>query len=97
MSVKENPDKKKMLKKFLSDQINDTKNAIIFLLQVLIHHIFTFKLRLLYEMKQKVRLSKTVCVRFSIFESVLFLLIFLIFSTKFMDSLTLERHNFFQN
>ena len=40
-----------MLKKFPSDEINGT-NA---------HHSFTFNLRFLYELKHKIRLSKTVC------------------------------------
>ena len=49
-----------MLKKFLSDRINGTKNALFFLLQAPTHHSFTFNLRFLYELKQKVRLSKIV-------------------------------------
>ena len=50
-----------MLKKFLSDKINGTKNALFFLLRATTHHSFTFNLRFLYEVKHKVRLSKTVC------------------------------------
>ena len=50
-----------MLKKFSSDKINGTKNALFFLSRVPTHHSFTFNLRFLYELKHKVRLSKTVC------------------------------------
>ena len=50
-----------MLKKFSSDKINGTKNALFFLSRALTHHSFTFNLRFLYELKPKVRLSKTVC------------------------------------
>ena len=50
-----------MLKKFSSDKINGTKNAIFFLSRAPTHHSFTFNLRFLYELKHKVRLSKTVC------------------------------------
>ena len=49
-----------MLKKIPSDKINGTKNALSFLSQALTHHSFTFNLRFLYELKHKVRLSKTV-------------------------------------
>ena len=50
-----------MLKKFPSEKINGTKNALFFLSRVPIHHSFTFNLRFLYELKHKVRLSNTVC------------------------------------
>ena len=50
-----------MSKKFPSDKINGTKNAPFFLSPVPTHHNFTFNLRFLYELKYKVRLSKTVC------------------------------------
>ena len=63
-----------MLKIFPSDKINDTENAVFFLSRALARHNFTFfllfnftilqfyNLRFLYELKHKVRLSKTVCV-----------------------------------
>ena len=54
-------DKTKVLKKFASDKINGTKNALFFLLRAPTHHSFTFNLRFLYELKHKARLSKTVC------------------------------------
>ena len=52
---------KQILKKFPSDKINGTKNALFFLSRAPTHHSFTFNLRLLYELKHKVRHSKTVC------------------------------------
>ena len=48
-----------MLKKFLSEKINGTKNALFFLSRAPTHHSFNFNLRFLYELKLKVRLSKT--------------------------------------
>ena len=60
-----------MLKKIPSDKINGTKNALFFLSRAPTHHSFTFNLRFLYELKHKVRLSKTVC---GIFDSFWFLL-----------------------
>ena len=48
-----------MLKRILSDKINGTKNALFFLSRAPTHHSFTFNLRFLYELKHKVRLSKT--------------------------------------
>ena len=53
-------DKTKMLKKFPSDKINGTKNALFFLSRAPTHHSFTFNLRFLYELKHKIHLSKTV-------------------------------------
>ena len=53
-------DKIQMLKRFISDKINCTKNALFFLSQAPAHHSFTFNLLFLCEMKHKVRLPKTV-------------------------------------
>ena len=50
-----------MLKTVPSDRINGTKNTLFFLSRAPTHHNFTFDLRLLYELKYKVCLSKTVC------------------------------------
>ena len=50
-----------MLEKSPSDKINGTKNALFFPSRAPTHHSFTFNLRFLYELKHKVRLSKTVC------------------------------------
>ena len=54
-------DKTQMLKKFPSDKINGTKNALFFLSRAPTHHSFTFNLQFLYELKHKVRFCKTVC------------------------------------
>ena len=53
--------KTQMLKRFPSDKINGTKNALFFLSRAPTHHSFTFNLWFLYELKHKVRLSKTMC------------------------------------
>ena len=53
-----------MLKKIPSDKINGTKYVLLFLPRNPTHHSFTFDLRFLYELKHKVRLSKTVCAIF---------------------------------
>ena len=51
-----------MLKKFPSDKRNGTKNPLFFLSRAApAHRSFTFNLRFLYQLKHKVRLSKTVC------------------------------------
>ena len=50
-----------MIKKFPSDKINGTKNALFFLSRGSTHHSFTFNLQFLHELKHKVRLFKTVC------------------------------------
>ena len=53
--------KKQMLKKFPSDKINVTKNALIFLSRAPTHPSFTFKLQFLYELKAQ-GLSLKKCV-----------------------------------
>ena len=50
-----------MLKKFSSGKINGTKNALFFLSGARAHRSLTFNLRLLYELKYKSGLPKTVC------------------------------------
>ena len=50
-----------LLKKLPSDEINGTKNALFFLSQAPTHHSFTFNFRVLYELKCKVRVPKTMC------------------------------------
>ena len=50
-----------MLKKFPSDTINSTKDALFFLFRAPTSHNFTFNLQFLYELRRKVRFSKTVC------------------------------------
>ena len=54
-------DKTQMLKKIPFDKISGTKNALFFLLRAPTNQSFTFNLWFLYELKYKVRLSKTVC------------------------------------
>ena len=65
-----------MLKKFSSEKINVTKNALFFLSRAPTHHSFTFNSRFLYEMKHMVHLSKSVWEFFH-FRSVSFLLKFI--------------------
>ena len=74
-----------MLNKIPSDKINGTKNALFFLSRAPTHHSLTFNLRLLYELKHKVRLSKTVCEIFHFRFRFAFIKV-LIFLTKCMDS-----------
>ena len=66
---------RQMLKKFPSDKINGTNTVLFF------HHDFTFSLRLLSELKHKVRPSKTVCGIFH-FDSVSLLLKFIFLFNK---------------
>ena len=68
-----------MLKKFPSDKINGTKNALFFLSRGPTYHSFTFNSQFLYKLEHKVRLSKTVC---GIFDSVSFLLKFIFLFNK---------------
>ena len=49
-----------MLKSFPSGKINFTKNALFLLARAPTHHSFTFNSRFLYELKQKLHLSKIV-------------------------------------
>ena len=53
-----------MLKKFPSDKINATKNAVFFLSRAPTNHSFTLNLQFFYELKHKVGLSKTECEAF---------------------------------
>ena len=64
-------DKTQNLKKFLTDKINGTKNALFFLSRAPTYQSFTFNLRFLYELRF---VSLKLCVRFFIFDSVPFLL-----------------------
>ena len=77
-----------MLKKFPSDKINGTKNAL-FSFASSNHHSFTFNLRVLYELKHKRFVSLKQCVGFSIFDSVSFLL-------KFIRGFTHENYGMLQ-
>ena len=84
-----------MLKKGPPDKINGTKNALFFLSRVPTHHSFTFKLRFLNELNHKVHLSKTVwdfpfSIRLRFFKVYIFV-------QQNPWTLTLKRHNSFQN
>ena len=59
-----------MLKKFPSDKTTVTKYALFFLSRAPTHHSFNFNSQFLYELNHMVYLSKKLCVRFSIFDSV---------------------------
>ena len=86
-----------MLKKFPSDRKSDTKNAVCFLSWAPTHNTFTFNLQFLHELKYKVRLSKTVCVGFSILDFVSFLLRFTVFLKQMSGLCDLKRHNSSRN
>ena len=60
-----------MLKKFLSDKINVTKNAFFFLLRALSHHSFTFN------SQSTGFTSLKLCVGFPIYDFISFLLNFI--------------------
>ena len=51
--------KTQILKKFHSDKINGTKIFPLFFLRAPTYHNLTFNLQFLFELKNKVRLSKT--------------------------------------
>ena len=74
-------DKTQMLRKFPLDKIKGTKNALFFLSGPPTYHSFIFHLRFLYELKLRF-VSLKLRVRFSIFDSILFLLKFLFFFNK---------------
>ena len=86
-----------MLKKIYSDKINVTK-TIVFFSQALTNHSFTFNSQFLYELKQKIHLSKTVCtiIHFG-FCFGFFLRFFFFFSIKSMGSMTLKLHIYLQS
>ena len=67
------------VKEFPLDKLNATKNVLFFLSRAPTHHNFTFNSRFLYELKHKVRISKTEC---GIFDSVSFLLKFIFLFSK---------------
>ena len=70
-----------------------TKNALLFLSRAPTYHSFSFNSRFSYELKHKVRLSKSMhCIFHFRFRFVNFFFFF----TKIIDSLALK-HNSFQN
>ena len=68
-------------RELVRDVLNVTKNALFFLLRAPTHHSFTFNFQFLYELKRMFHLPK-LCVGFSIFDSVLFLLNFIFLFNK---------------
>ena len=75
-------EKTQMLKKFPSDKINVTKNALLFLSLATTHHSFTFNSRFLYELKHMVHLSKTVCGIFRFRLHLLFIKLYIFVQQK---------------
>ena len=92
-TLRQNPN----VKKFLSDKINVTKNSLFLLWRASTHHKFTFNLQFLYELKHMGHLSKTVCGIFHFRFRLVFVKRYSFCSRKIVDSLTLKRHNSFQN
>ena len=90
-------DKTQTLKKFPSDKIKVTKNALFFLLQVPTHHRFNFNSQFLYKLKQKFHLCKNVSGIFSFPFCFVFIKVYIFFQQKSIDPLTLKRHISFQN
>ena len=75
-----------MLKKFPSEKVSRTTNAMLFLSRAPTRHNFTFKSQFLFELKYKVCLYK---ILYGIFHfRFRFIFIKDFYSTKFMDSLT---------
>ena len=84
-----------MLKKFPSEKINGTKMLSFFFRELQLIS-FTFNLRFLYELKYKVRLSKTVYWIFHFRFRFVFTIVY-IFVQQIAWTLILKRHNSFQN
>ena len=82
-----------MLKKFLLDKINGSKNALFFLSGAPTHHSFTFNLWFLYELMHRVLFSKTVSRIFHFWFRFVFIKVYIFL----MDSMTLKPHNSFQS
>ena len=94
-------DKTQLLKNFTSKKKkkNFTNNTLFFLSIAPTHHCFIFGLRLIYELKHSSRfVSLRLCVRFSNFDFISFLLKFtFLFNKKHVkDFLALKRHTSFQ-
>ena len=90
-------DKTQMLKKFSSDKIDGTKNALYFFCKFQL--ITVFLLIYDYYMSWSARfVSPKLCVGFSIFDFVfVFSKVYIFVQQKTSDSFTLKRHNSFQN
>ena len=62
-----------------------------------LHHSFTLKLQFLYELKRKIRLSKTMREILHFQFSFIFNKVYIFVQQKGMDSLTLKCNSSFQN
>ena len=78
-------------------QKNVTKNALFFLSRARTHHSFNFNLRYLYELKRKVRLSKTLCGIFHFRFRFVLIKVYIFVQQNTSTLLTLKRHNLIQN
>ena len=88
--------RKHNVKKNSSGKINGTKGTFFSFSRAPTHYSFTFDSRFSYELKQKACISKTVRGN-SLFRFCFVFIEVYFFSIKCMDSLTLKRHNSFQN
>ena len=80
------------------DKISGTKNALYFLWEAPTCYSFTFNLQFLYGLKHKVRLCKTFCRIFYFPFHFLFIKVYIFVQQDAESiSLTLKRHNSFQN
>ena len=86
--------KTQMLKKFPSDKRNGTKNAIFFSFASSTHRSLIFNLWFFYELKHKVRLSKTLCRIFHFRSRFVFIKVHIFVQ---QNAWTLGHHNSFQN
>ena len=84
------------VKKMPWDKISDTKNPLLYLTRAPTHYSFNFNSRFLYKLRDKIRPSKDVCGIFHFRFRFVFIKVCFC-STKSMDSLTVKRHNSFQN
>ena len=89
--------KTQMLKKFHSDKTSSTKNVLCFLPRAPTHHIFTFNLQFLYELKHKVCPCKTVCGICQFWFRFVFIKAYIFSLTKCIESVTLDCNNSFQS
>ena len=80
-----------MFKKNSFRQNKRYKNALCFPSRAPAHHSFTFNLRFLYELKHKVRLSKTVCGLFHFRFRFIFMKVYIFVQQNFLN---LENRSF---
>ena len=90
-------DQAQTVEQFPSDKINGTKNALFFLSRTPAHHSFSFDLGFFYMSWSTRFVSLKLHVRFSIFDSVPFLLKYIFLFNKMHGLFDLKRHNSVQN